>query len=390
MVSSFEYYNPERLIFGPGTFKQLETLPMPGKKCCVVCTPTRRYVDEAIAMLKKNGGVECVVYDKCRQNPDTTTINNGAKFAAENGCDFLLSIGGGSTTDTAKCMGVLMNNGVENNIWDFVAYYEGHKEPVKGMAPLIIVSTTSGTGTEGDQSGVLTEEFKNIKLDVAYPCMWAKYSIVDPELQVSVPKLYTACQGMDVIFHATESYLDKYHNPYTDMTNTTALKYAAGAIEVAYREPDNLEARTRMAIASNLAGISESMVDLISLHACGHTLGSIHHDIPHGYALCLMAPALFDWYCQYDNEIPQRMSQLAQIVGYGDTAEDYKRFIIDKLKALDMYYLDYSKYGVDPARCEEYGRKAVEDIAPYMDKDGYDISIAEATELFRKALAPRK
>ena len=214
-MKPFEYYNPEHLIFGCGTFNQLATLPMPGKKACIVCTPSRRYVDRAIELLAQNG-VECVVYDKCRQNPDTTTIGNGAKFAYEQGVDFLVSIGGGSTTDTAKCMGVLLDNGVNDNIWDYVAYYEGHKEP-KSMMPLVIVSTTSGTGTEADQSGVLTEEFKNIKLDVAYPCMWSVYSIVDPELQTSVPPFYTACQGMDVIFHSSESYLDKYHTPYTDI-----------------------------------------------------------------------------------------------------------------------------------------------------------------------------
>lgn len=387
-MKNFEFYNPEHLIFGNGTFAQLETLPMPGKKACIVCTPSRRYVDRAIEMLGKNG-VECVVYDKCRQNPDTRTINAGAKFAAENGCDFVLSIGGGSSTDTAKCMAVLMYNGVDDDIWDYVAYYEGHKEP-KGCAPIVVVSTTSGTGTEGDQSGVLTNEFKNIKLDVAYPCMWPVYSIVDPELQTSVPPFYTACQGMDVIFHCTESYLDKYHTPYTDMTNTTGLKYAAAAIETAYNNPDDIEARGHMAVASNLAGISESMVDLISLHAAGHTLGSIHHDVPHGYALCLMAPVMFDWYTHYPKEVPERMAYLARLVGYGDTAEDYKRFIIDKLKALDMYYLDYSVYGIDPARCEEYGHKMVEGIAPYMDKDEITITVEQATELFRRALAPRK
>lgn len=387
-MKNFEYYNPEHLIFGCGTFNQLATLPMPGKKACIVCTPSRRYVDRAIELLGQNG-VECVVYDKCRQNPDTTIIGNGAKFAAEQGVDFLVSIGGGSTTDTAKCMGVLLYNGVNDNIWDYVAYYEGHKEP-KGMMPLVIVSTTSGTGTEADQSGVLTEEFKNIKLDVAYPCMWSVYSIVDPELQVSVPPLYTACQGMDVIFHASESYLDKYHTPYTDMTNTTALKYAAAAIEVAYREPTNIEARTNMAIASNLAGISESMVDLISTHAAGHTLGSIHHDVPHGYALCLMAPVMFEFYTHYPKEVPERMAHLARLVGYGDTAEDYVRFIVDKLKALNMYYLDYSVYGIDPDRCEEYGKKMVKDIAPYCDKDEIVITEEQAIELFRKALAPRK
>lgn len=388
MNHNFEYYCPQHLIFGNGTFRQLATLPMPGRKACIVCTPSRRYVDEAIKMLKKNG-VESAVYDQCRENPDTTTIGNGAKFAKANGCDFVLPIGGGSTTDTAKCMALLMHEGVENDIWDYVVYYEGHKNPT-GCAPIVIVSTTSGTGTEADPAGVLTNEFKNIKLDVAHPCMYAAYSIVDPELQVSVPPFYTACQGMDVIFHCTESYLDKYHTPYTDMVNLTGLKYAAAAIEQAYRHPDDLEARANMAIASNLAGIAECMCDLISLHACGHCLGSLHHDIPHGFALSLMAPALLDWWCTYTaTDIPQRMAYMARLVGYGDTPQDYARFIVDKLKALDLYYLDYKKYGVDASRCAEYGAHVVKAIAPYMDKDGYDISVAEATELFRKALAPR-
>ena len=132
------------------------------------------------------------------------------------------------------------------------------------------------------------------------------------------------------------------------------------------------------------------MVDLISLHACGHALGSIHHDVPHGYALCLMAPALFEKYLSYPKEVPQRMAYLARVVGYGDTAEDYYRFIIDKLKALDMYYLDYSVYGIDASRAAEYAQKAVADIAPYMNKDEIDLTIEEVTELYKKALAPRK
>ena len=383
-MKNFEYCNGQNLIFGNGTFAKLATLPMPGKKACIVSTPSRRYVERAQELLKENG-VESVVYDKCHENPKTATINEGAKFAAQNGCDFVVSIGGGSTTDTAKCMALLMYNGVEDDIWDYVSYYEGHKEPA-GCAPIVIVSTTSGTGTEGDQSGVLTNEYKNIKLDVAYPCMFAVYSIVDPELQVSVPKEYTACTGMDVIFHCSESYLDKFHTPYTDMVNITGLKYAASAIEVAYNEPDNLEARGNMAMASNLAGIGESMVDLMSLHAMAHALGSLHHTLPHGVGLSLLAVEAFKFYCTYPKEVPQRMAYLARVVGYGDTAEDYVRFIEDKLKALNLDKIDYKKYGIDPARCDEYGQHTVTAIAPYMDKDERPMSASEAAEIIRRSL----
>lgn len=387
-MKDFEYYSPQHLIFGNGTFAQLATLPMPGKKACIVCTPSRRYVDRAIEMLNQNG-VECVVFDQCRENPDTSTIEKGAKFAVENGCDFVVSIGGASSTDTAKCMALLMGTDQNGKIWDYVQYYEGHKVATK-VAPIVVVSTTSGTGTEADQGAVLTNEFKNIKLDVGDPKLFATYSIVDPELQTSVPPFYTACQGMDVIFHCTEGFLNKYHSPYSDMVYTTGLKYAYPVIKQVYDHPEDLEARGQMAVASNLAGMGESCCDLISLHACGHALGSIHHNVPHGYALCLMAPALFEWYCTYPKEIPQRLAYLARVVGYGDTPEDYCRFIVDTLKSIDMYYLDYTKYGIDASRCKEYAEKAVHDIAPYMSYEEHLITVEECTKLFEKALAPRK
>ena len=385
MNRNFTYYNAQHLIFGNGCLQRLATLPMPGKRAMIVTTPDRRYIDRVQALLAENN-VESIVYDQNSINPCTSTIREGAVFAAEHAVDFLISVGGGASTDTAKGIAVLMKNGTDHDIWDYVPYYEGHRTPDKGAAPLIVISTTSGTGSEANPSAVISNEETSVKLDVAYSCMYPLYSIVDPELQVSVPKFWTAVTGMDVIFHCAESYLDQFHTPYTDMVNIEGLRYAAKALPAAYREPANLEARANMAIASNLAGIGESMADLISLHAMAHTLGSLHHSIPHGVALSLLAEEAFRHYCTYPVETRSRLAYMAGVVGYGDQPEDFVRFIADMLKTVDLYDIDFRQYGIDPARSREYAEHAVEKIAPYMDKDEQPVTADMAERIFYNSL----
>lgn len=387
-MKPFTYHNPQHLIFGPGCLERLATLPMPGKRALIVAPPERFYVGRVQALLGQNG-VESLVFDQECMNPDTTAARAGAEFALARGCDFLVSVGGGAATDTAKCIALLMRNGVGDDVWDYLPYSEGHKVPEKGAAPLIVVSTTAGTGTEADPAAVISNEALPAKLDVAYPCMYPLYSLVDPELQVSVPPLFTAATGMDVIFHCSESYLDKYHTPYTDMVNLEGLRYAAANLPVVCRDPGNIEARSNMAIASNLAGIAESMVDLISLHAMAHTLGSLHHAIPHGVALSLLAEEAFKHYCTYPTETRSRLATMARLVGYGDAPEDYARFIVDMLKRVGLYDIDYRRYGLDPARSREYAEHVVTKIAPYMDKDEQPMTADMAERIFRESLKPR-
>lgn len=387
-MQNFEYYNPQHLYFGCGTFNLLATLPMPGKKAVIVTTNERLFVDRAIELLKQNN-VECVVYDGIRPNPNTDNINEGARFAVENGCDFVVAVGGGSPVDASKCIGLLMHEGIENDIWDYVPYLEGHKIPT-GCAPVICVSTTAGTGSEVTQSGVVSNDYIDVKLDVNQPAIFPTISIVDPELHISIPADFTACQGMDVVFHCLEGYLNKLHTPYSDMLYLTSLSYAAKALPVAYREPGNTPAREAMALASNLAGMGESIVDVMSLHAMAHTIGSFHHDIPHGVALSLFAPEAFKLYESYPIGTTSRMAIIAKETGYGDSAEDCTRFVIDLLKAIDLYDIDYSKYGIEPERYHEYARHTVVDIAPYMDKDEKTPTIDEIERIYRNAFERNK
>lgn len=388
MNTNFEYYVPQHLIFGPGSFNQLGTMELPGKKALIITTEDRLFLDRTIQLLEQNGA-EYVVYDGIRPNPCTDDINEGARLGVENNCDFVLAVGGGSPMDAAQCIAMSMYDGAKYDIWDYVQYHEGHRVP-SGCLPMILVSTTAGTGSEVVPGGVVSNDHIDVKLDVGDPCMFATYSIVDPELHVSVPPFLTAVQGFDVIFHCIEGYLNQFHTPYSDMVYLTALEYANAAIEVAYRDPENIEARTNMALASNLAGIGETLADVISLHAMAHTLGSFHHEIPHGVALGMLAPEALALYCTYPEETRQRMAHMARLLGYGGTPQDMVRYISDKLKAMDLYYIDYTEYGIDESRCREYAQHTVVEIAPYMDKDEHTPTVDEIEQVFRTALARHK
>lgn len=382
-MKPFEFYVPQHLIFGNGVFQQLATLPMPGKKALIVTTEERLFIDRTVELLAQNG-VESAVYDQIRPNPNTENINNGAKFGVEHGCDFVVSVGGGSPVDASKCIAMLMYEGVENDIWDYVQYLPEHKTP-KGCLPVIVVSTTAGTGSEVTPAGVVSNDNIDVKLDVAYPCMFPLYSIVDPEMHVSIPKFLTACQGMDVVFHCLEGYLDKLHTPYSDMVYLEGLRYSAANLATAYHCPEDLEARGAMALASNLAGMGESLVDVMSLHAMGHTLGSFHHELEHGVSLCMLAPEMFEFYCNYPTATRSRMATMAEITNHGHEPEGLVQFIVDVLKSVDLYAIDYKKYGIDKANCRMYAEHTIHQIAAYMDKDEYTPTVDDLEMLYRKA-----
>lgn len=382
----FQYHVPQHLIFGRGELNRLATMKLPGKKALIVTMKDRLYVDRVEALLQQNG-TDYAIFDDVRANPNTDNINECARFGVREGCDFVLAIGGGSPVDAGQCAALLMyEDPFENDIWDYVQHFEGHKK-AKGCLPFIAISTTAGTGSEVVPGGVLSNDATNQKLDVFDPLMYPVFSIMDPELHASMPPELTAITGMDAVFHGIEGYLSIDHNPFSDMLYLEALRYADKWLVQAYRHPDDMDARDGMAISTNLAGMGESLVDVISLHAMSHTLGSFHHDIPHAVALCLLAPESLEFFCTYPEETRRRMGVLAETVGAGNTPEDFVNYVVELQKKLDLYDIDYTQYGVDEARCREYAEHTVYKISAYMKKDEHSLTVEEVEAIFRKALA---
>ena len=321
MNTSFQYYVPQHLIFGRGALNRLGTMDLPGKKALIVTMEDRLFVDRVEKLLQQNH-TDYAVFDRIRANPNTDNINECARFGVDQGCDFVLAIGGGSPVDAGQCAALLMyEDPYKNDIWDYVQHFENHKK-AKGCLPFIAISTTAGTGSEVVPGGVLSNDALNQKLDVFDPLMFPLFSIMDPELHATMPPELTAITGMDTVFHGIEGFLSIDHNPFSDMLYLEALRYTDKWLVKAYRNPNDMDARDGMAIASNLAGMGESLVDVISLHAMSHTLGSFHHSIPHAVALCMLAPETLEFYCGYPEETRRRMGILAETVGAGNRPED--------------------------------------------------------------------
>ncbi len=191
MNLNFSYYMPTRILFGCGKLNELGTIPyLPGKKALVVIGASgamkkHGYLDRTVKLLKDNG-VEAVIYNKIQPNPVCEHVEEGAAVAKENGCDFILGLGGGSTLDLSKSIAVMAVN--PGQYWDYITRGSGSgKTPPNGALPIVAITTTAGTGTEADPWTVITKSDTNEKIGWGNEFTFPRLSIVDPELMVSVP-----------------------------------------------------------------------------------------------------------------------------------------------------------------------------------------------------------
>jgi len=380
---NFEYYIPTRVYFGLEKLNLLSELELPGRKACIVTTRERLYVERVAALLKSNN-VESVVYDKVRPNPNNKSVNECSDFAKANGCDFFLGLGGGSAIDVTKGAAMMFKN--PGDVWEYVPYFENAKTP-DGAAPIVIVSTTAGTGSEMDPWGVIMNDETQEKLDIFCDELFPEITIIDPVLHTSIPKLLTAATGMDTLFHAVEDYICSSASPVSKMLNEKVIKLVAENLVRACDNGENLDARSGMALASMLGGMSECLAITISLHAMGHTLGAIHNTIPHGVALSLAAVPCFKFYERsLSPRVTQCMIGMSEMVGYGSKPEGFTQFVDELIEKVGLREVDIKQYGCDPARAREYAEHCLTVTSSYFEYEDRVMSVGELEYLFREAL----
>ena len=192
---------------------------------------------------------DAVVFDGVRPNPDIELVREATAAFREAGCDGLVALGGGSSMDTAKAVGVEATHGGS------IADYEYGKTPLsQRITPLVAVPTTSGTGSEVTLWAVITDHERKIKFNVGgTPLIGAHVALLDPELTVGLPPAVTAQTGMDALSHGIECYTCDYHQPFMDAVGLAAIEMVAEWLPVAYADGSNIEARTQMAHAATLA-----------------------------------------------------------------------------------------------------------------------------------------
>jgi alcohol dehydrogenase class IV len=290
MIKEFSYYVPVKLVFGEGKLATAgEEAKILGKKALIVTTgdlfKKNGLVDRLAAILAKSG-VDSAYYNEISPNPLHNEIDAGAAFAKKNGCDLMIGLGGGSAIDSAKGMAIALGHG--RPIWDFCMGPNQAQITAKTL-PIIAITTTSGTGSEGTQWAVITNKATKEKPGIGSDFTFAKVAIVDPELMASMPPKITASTGFDALAHSIEAYTSTLSNAITDMYCEKAIRLIGKYLRRAVKDGSDREARNGTALANTLGGFSIAVAVVTVCHGLAHTVGGVA-STTHGESLAAMTP----------------------------------------------------------------------------------------------------
>ena len=271
-------------------------------------------------------GIEYVIFSDVEPNPTCKNVTDGVVALKEHGCDFIISLGGGSPQDAASCISIIATNGGKPQD------YEGlHKSAKKGL-PVVAINTTAGTSAEITINYVITDEERKVKMVMVDKNSLALISVNDPELMLSKPKGLTAATGMDALTHAVEAYIGLSGTKSTNDYAEKATKLIFENLETAYNDGKNLQARENMLVASFYAGMAFTRAYVGYVHAIAHNLGGIY-GTPHGLANAVILPHVLEY---YGDTAYEKLAKLAEIVGIGGYSQADKAMnFIDAIKEMN-------------------------------------------------------
>ncbi len=356
---SFNFSVSTNAQFGAGKLNELHTMinsPMgavQGKKAMIVIsngksTRVNGYLDRLENELQQ-AGVEYVVFDKVSANPTKPVVEEGGKFAKENGCEFIVALGGGSVIDAAKAIG-LMATSPSDDLWDYVMFGTGKKQwPLIPSLPIVAIPTTAGTGSETDGGAVITNPDTKEKTGVFGPGTIPVLAIIDPELMTSVPVAFKVYQGFDVIFHSIEGYISVQRNEMSKMVAKEAISNVSRNLVDAITNPENVEAMSKVAFGSYLSGIQMCVGSCTSAHPLEHAMSANHENLPHGAGLIMISKAYYSFFVN-KHVCDERFIEMAKLMGNPDAnkAEDFITALVELQKACGVDDLKMSDYGITP------------------------------------------
>ena len=314
-----------------------------GKKALVVTGKNSVKIGNAkkVTDMLESIGIDSVVYSEITGEPCDYMIEEGAKVYKENGCDFLVSIGGGSPMDSMKAIGVVVACG--GSINDYMG-----KVITTPLAPMVAIPTTAGTGSETTQFTIINNTVENIKMLLKGPTLMPDIAVVDPYFTLTAPQKITSATGIDALCHAVESYTSVKAFPMADTMALSAVKRIFNSLYECYVNGSNVEARADMATAALEAGMSFNNSSVTIIHGMSRPIGALYH-VPHGLSNAMLAPKCLEFAM---SGCPERFCTLVQTIGVykeGMTAEDgAKAFIYavsELCKKLDIQ--TPAQFGID-------------------------------------------
>lgn len=300
---------PPALIFGSGSSAQIgdECRRLGVNKGLVVTDEVllKLGVLDDIKQALKQAKIEFAIYAGIFTEPTVEFVQEGLKSYQENGCDFLLAVGGGSAIDTAKAISVMVTNG------GAIKDYQGANKVKEEGTHLIAVPTTAGTGSEVTQFTIITDTERDVKMLIASPFLIPQQAIVDPLLTLSMPRGLTAATGIDALTHAIEAYVSVKAQPMSDIFALSAIELISGNLRQAWSNGNNREAREKTMLGALQAGIAFSNSSVALVHGMSRPIGAYFH-VAHGVSNAALLSVVTE-FSLIGN--PERYARIAQAMG---------------------------------------------------------------------------
>lgn len=388
-MMKFNFYTPTNLIFGSGSLNELGSQEMPGKKAMVLIsngksTKENGYLDRTLEQLKK-AGVETAVWAGIMENPLKEAVMEGAAFARDNGCDFIVALGGGAVLDSAVAISAMATN--PGDLWDYVQGGTGKGQPLvnKGL-PIVTIATTAGTGSEINCWGVISNQETNEKIGFGNPALVPVLSIVDPELMKTVPPKYTAYQGFDALFHNTEVMMSKGVNIMSETLALSAIENIAKYLPRAVKDGNDLEAREHVAYGSTVAGMTMQLTSTTAQHAMEHAMSAYHHNLPHGAGLIMISKAFAEFFIE-KHACDGQFIKMARVMGIpdADKPEDFVTALVKLQQDCGVADLKMSDYGIEKSECMKLAVNARETMGGLFLANPCEMTDADSAGVFEKS-----
>ena len=337
-------------------------------------------VTKKVTDVLDGAGLAYSVFSQIKPNPTITDVQAGVAAFKESGADYIVAVGGGSSIDTAKAIGIIINNPEFADVRSL----EGVAPTKKPSVPIIAVPTTAGTAAEVTINYVITDVEKNRKMVCVDPHDIPIVAVVDPDMMSTMPASLTAATGMDALTHAIEGYITKGAWELSDMFHLKAIEIISRSLRGAVNnDPDGREG---MALGQYVAGMGFSNVGLGIVHSMAHPLGALY-DTPHGIANAIILPTVMEYNAP---ETGEKYRDIAKAMGVEGTEKmsqaEYRKAAIDAVKQLskDVGIPGDLKDIVKPEDVAFLAQSAFDDAC--RPGNPRDTSVEEITELYNKLL----
>lgn len=386
---NFDLFTPTKLLFGCGKLNELSEQELPGKKALLLISNgksvhTNGSFDRTVEQLGK-AGIDHVVCANIHENPSKEVVMEAAAVARENKCDFIVALGGGAVLDAAIAVAAMATN--PGDLWDYVNGGTGKAQPlVNPGLPIVTIATTSGTGSEINCWGVISNLQTNEKIGFGFPSLNPVLAVVDPELMKTVPAKYTAYQGFDALFHNTEVMISRFLNVLSEPVALSAIENIAKYLPRAVKNGNDIEARTGVAYGSTIAGLTMQLTSTTAEHSMEHAMSAFHPSLPHGAGLIMISNEFYRFFVD-KHACDERFIKMAKAMGIkdADKPEDFLTALSELQKACGVDNLKMSDYGFTQDEFMKLAVNARETNPGLYAANPCELSNEDAAEIYRKS-----